>query len=183
MSHPPETHSRMSSTRSMRPYVVQPGGGLAAPLGTLATVHKISSTVTTGQLAVVEHELAPRHLGAPMHRHWREDELSIVTAGTLGALLDEQEVRAGAGSYLWKPRGQWHTFWNAGDTDLTFIELLIPGGLEGYFRALSRALSRLPTGAGAPEPFAVDALAAEYGLEFDFLQTARICDRFGLTLR
>jgi quercetin dioxygenase-like cupin family protein len=177
MSHPPETHPRRSPTRSMRPYVVHPGGGLAAPLAALGTIHKISSTVTTGRLAVIEHGLAPRHLGVPMHRHWREDELSIVIAGTLGVLLDEQEVVADAGSYLWKPRGQWHTFWNAGDTDLRFIELLVPGGLEGYFRSLSRLL----TAAGSPEPSAVDALAAEYGLEFDFRQTARICARFGLT--
>ena len=82
----------MSPTRSMRPYMVHPGGGLAAPLAALGTIHKISSTLTTGRLAVIEHTLAPRQLGVPMHRHWREDELSIVIAGTLGALLDEQEV-------------------------------------------------------------------------------------------
>jgi quercetin dioxygenase-like cupin family protein len=161
----------------MRPFVVHPGGGLAAPLAALGTIHKVSSTITGGQLAVIEHSLPPRQLGVPMHRHWREDELSIVITGRLGALLGEQEVHADAGSYLWKPRGQWHTFWNAGDTDLQCIELVIPGGLEGCFRALSRLLAA----ANSPEPSEIDTLAIEYGLEFDFLQTARICTRFGLT--
>ena len=161
----------------MRPYVVHSGGGLAAPLARLGTLHKISSTITAGRLAAIEHRLPPRQLGLPLHRHWREDELSIVFAGTLGALLDEHEVLADAGAYLWKPRGQWHTFWNAGDSELRFIDVLIPGGLEGYFRILSQLLAA----DGSPEPAAIDRLAEEYGIEFDFQQTGRICSQFGLS--
>ena len=98
-------------------------------------------------------------------------------AGTLGALLDEHQVRADAGAYLWKPRGQWHTFWNAGDIGLRFIDVLIPGGLEGYFRILSQLLAA----DGSPEPATIDKLAEEYGIEFDFQQTGRICSEFGLS--
>lgn len=161
----------------MRPYVVHPGGGFAVPIARLATTHKISSTITAGRLAAIEHRLPPHQLGVPLHRHWREDELSIVLAGTLGALLDEHQVLAEAGAYLWKPRGHWHTFWNPGDAELLFIDLLIPGGLEGYFRILSQLLSV----AGSPEPTVVEDLAEQYGVEFDFQQTARICSQFGLT--
>ncbi|CAN5675037.1 hypothetical protein BH23ACI1_BH23ACI1_12310 [soil metagenome] len=86
-------------------------------------------------------------------------------------------MTAGPGSYVLKPRGQWHTFWNAGDTDLRFIELIIPGGFDGYVARLSPMLQA----AGTPDPAAVQSLAAEYGIEFDFDSVPRACERLGLT--
>ena len=158
------------------PYVVEPAEGLNAPLGQLVPIHKVPANVTEGRVAAVEHTLPPRHLAAPLHRHSREDELSIVLNGTLGAKLGDDLVTAGAGSYVLKPRGQWHTFWNPGDTDLRFIELLIPGGFDAYFQWLSTLLS-------SNEPrdhAAIQALAAEYGLEFDFGSVPLLCKEFGL---
>jgi quercetin dioxygenase-like cupin family protein len=159
------------------PYIVPAGGGVSAPLARLGTVHKVPSAVTEGRVAIVEHTLPARALAAPLHRHSREDELSIVLAGTIGAQLGEEVVTAGAGSYVFKPRGQWHTFWNAGDDELRFVELLIPGGFEGYFARLSPLLAA----AGAADPAAIQSLAAEYGIEFDFASVTRLCERHGLT--
>jgi quercetin dioxygenase-like cupin family protein len=168
----------MSSTLPVRPFIVPPGGGLDAPLARLGTVHKVPGSVTSGQVAVVEHTLPPRGLAAPLHRHSREDELSIVLTGRIGALLGQEVVEADAGAYVWKPRAQWHTFWNASATDeLRFIELLLPGGFEGYFERLSPMLR--DAGGAKPEPIA--ALAAEYGIEFDFASVPMLCERFGLT--
>jgi quercetin dioxygenase-like cupin family protein len=159
------------------PYIVPAGGGVSAPLARLGTVHKVPSAVTEGRVAIVEHTLPARALAAPLHRHSREDELSIVLAGTIGAQLGEEVVTAGAGSYVFKPRGQWHTFWNAGDDELRFVELLIPGGFEGYFARLSPLLAA----AGAADPAAIQSLAAEYGIEFDFASVPVLCERHGLT--
>jgi mannose-6-phosphate isomerase-like protein (cupin superfamily) len=159
------------------PFVVGPGEGLDAPLARLGTIHKVPGAVTRGQLAIVEHTLPPRHLAAPLHRHSREDELSIVLEGTIGALLGDAQVAAGPGAYVWKPRDQWHTFWNAGDTELRFIELILPGGFEGYFARLSPLL----VNAGAPDPAAIASLAEEYGIEFDFEGVPALCERLGLT--
>lgn len=83
-----------------------------------------------------------------MHRHSREDELSIVLEGRIGALLGDEHVEAAAGSYVLKPRDQWHTFWNAGDTPLRFVELLVPAGFEDYFARLSPLLQA----AGGADP-------------------------------
>lgn len=160
------------------PFIVEPGGGLDAPLSRLGTVHKVPSLVTAGQLAIVEHTLPPGALAAPMHRHSREDELSIVLTGRIGALLGDAAVAADAGAYVWKPRHQWHTFWNASRTEeLRFIELLLPGGFEGYFERLSPMLQA----AGGAAPEAVNALAEEYGIEFDFGSIPTVCERFGLS--
>jgi hypothetical protein len=40
-----------------------------------------------GLLAVVEHNLGPHVLAAPLHRHSREDEYSLVMEGQLGVKL------------------------------------------------------------------------------------------------
>ena len=72
----------------------------------------IDGADTGGRLSVVEHTLPPHVLAGPLHHHSREDEYSYVLQGRLGALLGDQEVFAEAGDLVFKPRGQWHTFWN-----------------------------------------------------------------------
>lgn len=67
-------------------------------------------------------------LAAPMHRHSREDEYSFVLAGTLGVIEEGIEVTAGPGDLVAKPLGRWHTFWNAGEDELRFLEIIVPGG-------------------------------------------------------
>ena len=158
------------------PYVVEAADGLDAPLGRLGTVHKVPAYVTDGRLAAVEHTLPPKHLAGPLHRHSREDELSIVLSGQLGAQLGDDVIVAGPGSYVLKPRGQWHTFWNPGDTQLRCIELIIPGGFDAYFQWLSTLLSS----GKAPEPGEIRTLAAEYGLDFDMKTVSVLCEKHGL---
>lgn len=166
----------MATVTTSVPLVVRPGEGRRAPMGSVGTVYKIPGAITDGRLAVVEHTLRPRYLAAPVHRHSREDEISIVLAGQLGVKLGDDAVIAGAGSYVLKSRGQWHTYWNAGDTPLRFIELLLPAGVEGYFDRLSRLFGS----AVAPSHDDVELLAEEYGLQFDFQSVPALCQQFGL---
>jgi mannose-6-phosphate isomerase-like protein (cupin superfamily) len=166
-----------SATRKASPFVIGPGDGIAVPLARLGAVQKVCAHMTEGHLAILEHTLPPRHLSAPLHRHSREDELSFVVAGTMGVMLGSEVVTAGAGTYVLKPRGQWHTFWNAGDSELRSIELIMPAGLEDCFERLAPMLS----GAAPPGREAILRVAAEYGIEFDFASVGRICRRFGLS--
>jgi quercetin dioxygenase-like cupin family protein len=133
----------------------------------------IDGPETAGRLSVVEHTLAPHVLAGPLHYHSREDEYSYVLEGRLGALLGDQEVIAEAGDLVFKPRGQWHTFWNPGDTQTRILELITPAGLEDLFREL-----------GAPgvemDPASLPALAARYGCQVDFQGTGAILERHGL---
>ena len=68
-------------------------------------------------------------------------------------------MTAGPGTWVFKPRNQWHTFWNAGDTPCEIIEVISPGGFEDFFRELTTAW-------GTPEQ--MSALGAKYKLDFDF---------------
>jgi len=128
---------------------------------------------SNGLIAVVEHTLGPRVLAAPLHRHSREDEYSLVLEGRLGVFQDGEEVFAGPGELVRKPRGHWHTFWNADSEPLRVLELITPGGLEDLFR-------RLAEPGGDYDPESLPALAAEYGCEVDFAATMPLVQRHQL---
>lgn len=115
-------------------------------------------------MAVVEHRLAPRVLAAPVHRHTREDEWSFILEGRVGALLGKVEVEATAGALIRKPRGEWHTFWNAGDAPARILEIISPSGIEELFRTMDLSTDEF-------DPTAMAALAARYGCDIDFERT------------
>ncbi|TFC81352.1 cupin domain-containing protein [Cryobacterium cheniae] len=133
----------------------------------------LDSADSGGAIAVVEHLLAPRTLAAPIHRHSREDEYSLVLAGRLGVFEDGDEVVASPGDLVFKPRGRWHTFWNAGEEPLRVLELIVPGGIEQLFRQLAEP-------GGEYDPATLPPLAAEYGGEVDFEATMPLMQRHGL---
>jgi quercetin dioxygenase-like cupin family protein len=133
--------------------------------------------VSGGQFALVEHRLAERALGAPMHRHAREDETSVVLEGRVAVQLGETVHEVGPGAVIHKPRGQWHTFWNAGETPARFLEIIAPAGFEAYFARLL-ALG----GPEAATPGALCAIAAEFALEVDPMSIEDLARRHGLAV-
>jgi mannose-6-phosphate isomerase-like protein (cupin superfamily) len=155
------------------PIALDSGDGARHIFGAFGVHWKIDSADSGGRFSVVHHPIAPRSLVAPLHRHHREDEYSYVLTGKFGALLGEEVVTAGPGTWIFKPRGQWHTFWNAGDTPCEIIEVISPGGFEDFFRELATAW-------GNPEQ--MSALGTKYELDFDFASVPRLCERFGLTM-
>ncbi|MFZ0612631.1 MAG: cupin domain-containing protein [Desulfobacterales bacterium] len=107
------------------PVTISPAGE-SFDFGGLSVHWKIDGPASNGRFAVVHHPLAPHALAAPLHCHQNEDEYSYVITGTLGAILGDDVVTAEAGSWVVKPRKQWHTFWNAGDTPCEIIEIISP---------------------------------------------------------
>jgi len=162
--------------RSDRSVLVRPGDGLQTAIGQLGTIHKLPSDVVEGRVTVIEHILPPGRLALPLHRHSREDELSFVLAGQMGALLGDEVMLAGPDEYLLKLRGQWHAVWNAGADELRFLELIVPGGLESFLETLSSMLS------GVTDAGAIAVAGSEYGIEFDFDGASQFGQRFGVTL-
>lgn len=131
----------------------------------------INSRDWGGRLAVVEHFLAPHSIAAPLHRHTREDEFSFVLAGRVWLCADGKEYVAETGDLVFKPRGEWHTFWNAADQPARVLELITPGGLEELFRVIDTA----------SEDFELAPAAAAYGCEIDLEATAPLMEKYGLT--
>ncbi len=144
-------------------------------LGGLGIVWKIEGADADGRFSVVHHPLAPRALAAPLHRHTREDEYSYVLEGTLGALLGDDVVTAEPGTWVFKPRNQWHTFWNAGDSPCEIIEIISPAGFENFFRELAQVYAT-----GEPDLTAFADLCSRYALEMDPASVPGLCERFNL---
>jgi quercetin dioxygenase-like cupin family protein len=153
--------------------LTEPRRLLDGPLGALLVV---PSQATGGRVAVVEHPLAPRALGAPVHTHRHEDEYSLVLEGTIGAEVGGEVVEAGPGTVLLKPRGVPHAFWNPTDRAARLLELIVPGGFEAYFAELADALST----PGPPDLAALGAIAARHGLDLDPDSIGRLAAEHGL---
>ena len=153
--------------------IVGPHDGKAGDLGSLGVRFMAWASETGGGFSLVEHPIPPRGLAAPLHRHSREDEYSYVLEGRMGALLGDDEVYAEPGDLVFKPRDQWHTFWNAGDEPCRILEVISPGGFEHFFREFAETM--------ADGTFDPPALEAKYGIEFDMESVPRLCAEHGLT--
>ena len=153
---------------------IAPDSPERAEFGGLGIVWKIDGAHTGDNFSVVHHPLAPRVLAAPLHRHTREDEYSYVLTGTLGALLGDEVVTAGPGTWVFKPRNQWHTFWNAGDTPCEIIEIISPAGFEDFFRDLAKVWA-------SGDLSSLGELSQRAGLDMDPASVPGLCARFGVT--
>jgi mannose-6-phosphate isomerase-like protein (cupin superfamily) len=126
--------------------VLGPADGEAVLLGSMGARFMISGEESGGGFSLVEHPIPGRALAAPLHRHSREDEYSFVLEGRVGALLGDEVVYGGPGDLIFKPRDQWHTFWNAGEEPARILELISPAGFEGYFKEIARLGPTAATG-------------------------------------
>jgi len=157
---------------SQGPRKLGPADGHVAELGGCDARFLVWSEESGGGFSLVEHPVPPRSLCAPLHRHAGVDEYSFVLEGRMGALLGDDVVHAEAGDLAFKPRDQWHTFWNAGEEPCRILELISPGGFEHFFREFDEANK-----AGTLDPA---ALEERYGIEFDFESIPRLCAEHGL---
>jgi mannose-6-phosphate isomerase-like protein (cupin superfamily) len=160
---------------SQGPRIVGPTDGKSVDLGSIGARMMIWTEETGGDFSLVEHPMPPRRLAAPIHKHSREDEYSYVLEGRMGALLGDEVVYAEAGDLAFKPRDQWHTFWNAGDEPCRILEIIVPGGFEHFFDELG-AIQQSPD--FSPEQ--LGELGARYGLEFQPDSPPRLCEEHGL---
>ena len=151
--------------------VVKPGEGHSVWLGGMSVVFKLSGAETRGAFAVVEHPIDPGRLVLP-HVHLHEDEHSYVLEGRIGARVGDHEVVAGQGSYVVKPRGLMHTFWNAGPGPARLLEVIAPAGFEKYFAELAEA----------GDPNRKQQLATKYGVTYSDEWVAELTSRYNLEL-
>ena len=139
----------------------------------LGTERVLGQTETNGAFGLVIHDLPAKTLGAPFHTHKNEDEFSYVMSGTLTAQIGDEIVEAGPGEAVVKPRGIRHAFWNAGDEEVRFVEIISPSGLENYFFELAGPIN-------AGDFTAMDTVRERYDLEMEMETMGELIERHGL---
>ena len=164
---------------SAGPRIIGQRDGKFTDLGSVGVRFMIWGAETGGLFSLVEHPIPPRTLAAPYHRHAREDEYSYVLEGRMGALLGDDVVYAEAGDLVYKPRNQWHTFWNAGDGPCRILEIIAQPGFEHFFNEVGEAMATV----NAPNPGVVLAnsdIPERYAIEFQPERTMEICQTYKL---
>jgi mannose-6-phosphate isomerase-like protein (cupin superfamily) len=155
--------------------VLGPWDGKAGFLGSIGVRFMIDGEEAGDRFSLVEHPMSPRALAAPLHRHNREDEYSFVIEGRVGALLGDEVLVGGPGDLIFKPRNQWHTFWNAGDEPARILEIISPAGFERFFNELVDL-----GGVTQADPQTLADLCARYELEMDPESVPGLVERFDL---
>lgn len=165
-----------SGRRSSGP--VDPGDGDAQPLlvlpdeGTDTTgemLIKVPSHSMAGHFSIMHGELDGRQL-LPPHTHSHEEQAVYVLEGVLEFEFDGngEVLVAPAGSYVIKPKGVQHAFWNPGDERVAYVEFSTEDGFEGYVREVEG-------------PASLPLLEAKYGVVHNVEDTARLVKEHGLT--
>ncbi|MDX6589215.1 MAG: hypothetical protein QOI84_489 [Solirubrobacterales bacterium] len=157
--------------------VLGPNDGKAGFLGSIGVRFMIDGEDAAERFSLVEHPMPPRALAAPLHRHNREDEYSYVLEGRMGALLGDDVLEAGPGDLVFKPRGEWHTFWNASDEPTRILEIISPAGFERFFRELVDI-----GGIAQADPEAMGELCARYELDIRPDTVPGLLERFDLRM-
>jgi quercetin dioxygenase-like cupin family protein len=89
------------------------------------------------ELCLFEVEAARGFEGPPPHLHRAHVDAFYVLEGSLAFLLDRDTVRADAGMFVAAPPGVVHTFANAGDDRVRYLNLHAPGvRFDEYMRRM-----------------------------------------------
>ena len=109
--------------------------------------------------AAVIEEIVPPTVGAPLHRHGREVEISYVIEGTFRIWRGDEVIDVGRGGIALLPRHQAHTFKNIGTVPGRLLTVIVPAGFERFFEVVAER--RL----GDDDLDEIATIAAEFGLE------------------
>jgi quercetin dioxygenase-like cupin family protein len=157
------------------PRILGPRDGKFGSLGMTGVRFLVGGPESGERFALVEHPMEPWALAGPLHRHRREDEYTFVLEGRIGAELGGVVVYGNPGNLIFKPRNQWHTFWNESDQPGRVLEIISPAGFERYFEELISLEKPF-------QPSKLLELAARYELEMDLSSIPRLIQQYKVRL-
>jgi quercetin dioxygenase-like cupin family protein len=123
--------------------LVEPQGGLAHSALGINAVVKIRGSQTSGAFSIVDMSL-PAGFFVPPHVHERTEEVSYILEGELGALVGEEELRAGPGSFVIRPKGVVHALWSANGRSVRVLDMYTPAGFEAFGEELAKRFASAP---------------------------------------
>jgi quercetin dioxygenase-like cupin family protein len=144
------------------------GAGETVWFGRAVYSFKATRRGTGGRLTLAEASVPPGD-GPPPHRHKDLDEAFYILSGTFDFLSGYDWFRAGAGDFVYVPRGVRHRFVNSGMHAARTLFMFMPGAMDEFFTEIG-----IPATAGEVAPpltprqvRLIAALAPQYGLVLD----------------
>lgn len=139
-------------------YVHLPGSAERRWMGETSTFFLATGERTAGSFALVD-EQAVQGEAVPLHVHAGDDESFYVLDGEIDFFVDDDVVRAGAGSFAHVPGGTTHGFRIASPT-ARYLILTTPTHGE-FYRAISD-----PMPGGAVDGDRIGRACEEFGITF-----------------
>lgn len=122
--------------RQLSPFYLPPQSPLQPGPAGIDIRTWVRSAQTNKQFSCVETAVAPRTMGPAPHIHKDLDELMLVLEGTATVLVEGATEEIAAGGWHFRPRQLEHTFWNAGNKPLRFIDMYFNQNFEDFLEEL-----------------------------------------------
>lgn len=120
----------------LKPFNIQPKDPLKPGPGNVDIRTIIHSNQTGKQISNVEVAVAPKQMGPSPHMHENLDEMMYVLEGTATVMIGKEIYEVEAGGWNFRPRGIVHSFWNASEKPLRFIDCFFNQNFEDYLEDL-----------------------------------------------
>ena len=175
----PKAITNKINKKPLQPIYIPPDGrGFAGSA-------KIRFSQTNNQVSFWEHVVPPKKMGPPPHVHKDLDEIMRVLEGTASVLIGNKVFEVPAGGWLIRPHGIKHTYWNAGDTTLKFIDVFPNQNFEVFLEKFINLMQGFAEKNIPPfSPVAVkqlDALQTEWGITMYYDQMKPLMDKYGVS--
>jgi mannose-6-phosphate isomerase-like protein (cupin superfamily) len=124
---------------------------------------------TGGELVRCRIRSAPGRPAPPVHSHPGQEERFTVERGRMGYVLGTRRLAASPGEVVVVPAGTNHTFWNAGDGEMSVVTEIRPAlHFEDFVETIHILIrdSRLPAGGKRANPLLLAVVANEFRAEW-----------------
>lgn len=170
---------------SLEPFYMPPKEPLMPGPGNVDIRTIIHSRQTAGQISNVEVAVAPKQMGPSPHVLNHLDEMMYVLEGTAMVIIGKEIYKVEAGGWNFRPHGIVHSFWNASDKPLRFIDFFFNQNFEDYLEDLfHKIIPDMVKGnltPGTPEiANRITALDKKFGVTWFHNQRQAIVDKYGL---
>lgn len=175
----PKAITNKINKKPLQPHYIPPDGP------DFAGSAKIRFSQTNNQVSFWEHVVPPKKMGPPPHVHKDLDEIMRVLKGTASVLIGDKVFEVPAGGWLIRPHGIKHTYWNAGNTTLKFIDVCPNQNFEVFLEEFIKLMQSFADKNVPPfSPPAIkqlDTLQKEWGITMYYDQMKPLMDKYGVS--
>lgn len=169
----------------LNPFYIPPAEMLAPGPGNVDIRTIIHSKKTGKQISNVEVAVAPRQMGPSPHMHDNLDELMYVLEGAATVMIGKEIYEVAAGGWNFRPRKIVHSFWNASDKPLRFIDCFFNQIFEEYLEDLFHKIipEMVKKNLNPTSPVIANQIAAldkKFGVTWFHNQRQAIVDKYQL---